>query len=42
MVMQKQKQNSATTDIAYIQNDDRRSKGEESDAASAVIYTYKV
>ena len=36
------KQNTATTDIAHTQNDDRKSKGEESEAASAVIYTYKV
>ena len=36
------KQNTATKDIAYTQNDDRKSKGEESDTASAVIYTYKV
>ena len=37
-----QKENTATTDIAYTQNDDRRSKGDESDTASAVICTYKV
>ena len=34
--------NTASTAIAYTQlNEDRKSKGEELDTASAVIYTYR-